>query len=65
MVSILVGRLVFVVEWSFIKNDGLLFWLTKSMADCLYRYLPWRTNTTPILKCVPTRKQLAVWSAKN
>src|SRR6202030_1131892 len=45
------------VEWSCAEQTGLLSWMTKSTAAGSCRFLPWRTNTTPILKCVPTKEQ--------
>jgi hypothetical protein len=53
------------VEWSSAKQSGLLSWMTKSTAAGSCRFLPWPTNTIPILKCVPTREQSALRSARD
>ena len=45
----------FLQRWSYAKQTGLHSWVTKSMAAGLCRFLPWRTKTTPTLKCVPTK----------
>jgi uncharacterized protein len=45
-------------QWAALLSD-------EQHGGCLCRYLPWRTNTTPILKCAPTRKQSALSSARN
>ena len=47
------------VEWSCVEQTGLLSWMTKSTVAGSCRFLPWRTNTTPILKCVPIREHSA------
>src|SRR5262249_14370409 len=47
------------------KDDWAVLWMIWSMADGSYRFLRWRTNTTSILECAPTRTQLARKSARN
>ena len=53
------------VEWSGVEQTGLLSWMTKSTVAGSCRFLPWRTNTTPILKCVPIREQTVLRNARN
>ena len=47
------------------EQTGLLSWMTKSTVAGSCRFLPWRTNTTPILKCVPIREQSVLRNARN
>lgn len=60
-----IGQTVSCAECIYAKTIGLFSWMIWSMADGSYRFLRWRTNTTSILECAPTRTQLARKSARN